>query len=132
MTMPRKDYYGKIDDLVLRKAIPFDKTITALIKPNRPDGAFIGKCGTPVFVEYENSSRGLVAHVPKYLMSLEHNKIRAIVVFLRSPNHVARYKTDYERSSFVAKSYSKIVSFEFIDCQTSSIDEVLEILARWQ
>jgi hypothetical protein len=83
----------RIPDKRVRELLKRDAALARRVSPYRPDGAFYARDGIPTFVEYENSSRGLVTHVSKYIHSLGKDVAR--VILLRSPHHTLNHGQDF-------------------------------------
>lgn len=78
-----------------------------------PDGSFLEK-EIPIFFEYENSSRGMVWIVSKYLNFAHVNKTKIKVVIIESEQHFSNHSNDtlYARN-LIELADSAYVSFDF-------------------
>lgn len=87
-----------------------------LLKPYHPDWAE-AKANKVVVIEYENSSRGLVNHVAKYLkLASEQPDVYIRVLLIRSLHHQEVHNRDFILAEFLAKLRTDNVCFDFYNC----------------
>ena len=84
-----------------------------------PDGSYTLN-GIVYCFEYENSSRGLMTHVAKYLKVASENTGTKFRIFLiRSQTHATQHNQDYELSKFLTTLATPNIKFVFKDCKMS-------------
>jgi hypothetical protein len=92
-----------------------------------PDGSYILN-GIVYCFEYENSSRGLMTHVAKYLKVASENTGTTFRIFLiRSQTHAEQHNQDYVLSKFLTTLATKNIRFVFKDCNVSIIKTLVLI-----
>jgi hypothetical protein len=75
---------------------------------------------TLVIIEYENSSRGMLTHVSKYLkLSRDNSGVTFDVHLVESQHHQANHRQDRELSMFLATLRSSNITFTFHACNGS-------------
>ena len=84
-----------------------------------PDGSYVLN-GIVYCFEYENSSRGLMTHVAKYLkVATENSGTKFRIFLIRSQTHVSQHNQDYELAKFLTTFAPKNIRFVFKDCKMS-------------
>jgi len=116
-----------IRDNIIKSKFPKNVELSKIIKPLLPDGSYLSK-KIPVFLEYENSSRGMTFGVAKYLYKCNQDKIKCRVVFIESLKHNIQHEKDTQYAKNIVKmAKSKYVSFDFyIVKDESELDSILK------
>lgn len=96
-----------------------------ILRPYHPD--WVSVVGYKVYiVEYENSSRGLISHVAKYLkVASERRDCQFHIKLIRSLHHQETHDLDHRLAEYLVNFRTENIEFKFVDC-----DGTVETLLR--